>query len=106
MSQLAGLAGAYWEKFDAWYHGDERAEAPVEIAGRVNQAIHFSKCYPHLVEEWNRERNSRIGAYEFSAESDTLVWWKNAAGEEWQERIRDRVLREAGHAERPRRAAE
>ncbi len=106
MSQLEGLAGAYWEKFDAWYHGDERVEAPVEIAGRVNQANNFQTCYPHLVEEWNRERNARIGAYEFSAESNTLVWWKNAAGEEWQERIRDRVLRDAGHAERPRRAAE
>jgi uncharacterized protein (DUF427 family) len=95
MAALENLIGVYWEKMDAWYHDDAEVERPVEIAGRVNETNNLARCYPHLAEEWNRERNARIQPYEFAAESDVSVWWRNASGEEWQERIKDRVLREA-----------
>lgn len=106
MAKLEGLIGIYWDRMDAWFHDDVRVERPVEIAGRVNETNNFAECYPHLAAEWNRERNTRIQPYEFAAESGATVWWRNAAGEEWQERIKDRVLRDGAHADRPRQAAE
>ena len=105
MALLEGYVGVYWDRVDAWYHGETCVHAPVEIAGRVNETNHFKACYPHLMAEWNSERNQRIGAYEFSAESNTEVWWKDAAGHEWRERIKDRVLRDLGGVEQPPRAA-
>ena len=95
LAALKGLFGVYWDRVDAWYHDDARAERPIEIAGRVNETNSFAKCYPDLAAEWHRERNSRIQPYEFAAESDVAVWWRNAAGEEWHEPIRTRVLRAA-----------
>jgi uncharacterized protein (DUF427 family) len=106
MAHLKGYVGVYWDRIDAWYHGDQQVDSPVEIAGRVNETNHFKACYPHLMAEWNSERNQRIGAYEFSAESNTEVWWKDAAGHEWRERIKDRVLRNIGGVEQPPLAAE
>ena len=35
MAHLKGYVGVYWDRVDAWYHGETRVEAPVEIAGRV-----------------------------------------------------------------------
>ncbi len=105
MALLESYVGVYWDRVDAWYHGKTWVHAPVEIAGRVNETNHFKACYPHLMAEWNSERNQRIGAYEFSAESNTEVWWKDAAGHEWRERIKDRVLRDLGGVEQPPRAA-
>jgi hypothetical protein len=99
MAHLKGYVGVYWDRVDAWYHGETRVDRPVEIAGRVNETNHFKACYPHLMAQWNSERNQRIGAYEFSAESNTEVWWKDAAGHEWRERIKDRVLRDIGGVE-------
>lgn len=95
MAALADLAGFYWDRMDAWYHDEQQVHAPLEIAGRVNAANSFAKCYPALAAEWDRDRNQRIQPYEFSAESPVAVWWKNAAGESWQEPIRARVLRAA-----------
>ena len=106
MAGLKDLIGAYWDRFDAWYHDEERVDGPVEIAGRINATNSFAKCYPDLAAEWDRERNARIQPYEFAAESDVAVWWRNAAGEAWQEPIRDRVLRDGARAGRASRAAD
>lgn len=96
MAQLKDLIGVFWNRMDTWYHDDVEVDGPVEIAGRVNQTNSLAKGYPELIAEWNRERNVRIQPYEFAADSNVTVWWKNAAGEEWQERIKDRVLRHGG----------
>ena len=92
MAALKDLIGVYWDKMDAWYHDERQVAGPVEIAGRVNETNNFAKCYPELAAEWNREKNPRLQPYEFSAESGTSVWWKDASGREWQERVKDRVL--------------
>lgn len=99
MAVLKDLIGVYWERMDAWYHDDVEVDGPIEIAGRVNETNNFARCYPQLAEEWNRERNTRIQPYEFAAESNESVWWRNVAGEEWQERIKDRVLRETSDSQ-------
>ncbi|MEE8202638.1 MAG: zinc-ribbon domain-containing protein, partial [Alphaproteobacteria bacterium] len=91
-------------KMDAWYHDDERVDRPVEIAGRVNESNNFAKCYPRLAAEWHREKNARIQPYEFAADSNMCVWWKNAAGDEWQARIKDRVLSDGASGSLPRAA--
>lgn len=95
MAALKDLIGLYWERMDAWYHGDAVTQAPVEIAGRVDQAASFARAYPALAAEWDRERNQRIQPYEFAATSTTPVWWRDGTGESWRESIRDRVLRAA-----------
>ena len=105
MARLKNLIGVYWEKMDAWHHDDVAVTAPVEIAGRVNQTNNFAKCYPALAEEWHGEKNARIKPYEFAADSNTVVWWRNAAGEAWEESIKARVL-EAAIPAKDRQAAE
>ncbi len=49
--------------------------------------------FPALVKEWHPTRNKGIGPYEFAADSNQPVWWQDASGREWQERIKDRVLK-------------
>jgi uncharacterized protein (DUF427 family) len=104
MAVLKDLLGVYWEKMGAWYHDDVRVDRPVEIAGRVNESNNFAKCYPRLAAEWHREKNARIQPYEFAADSNASVWWKNAAGDEWQARIKDRVLSDGASGSLPRAA--
>jgi uncharacterized protein (DUF427 family) len=93
MSHLKGLLGFYWDRVDRWCHDGRPSNGPVEIAGRINQSNNFAACYPELVAEWDRERNTRIQPYEYAAESDVEVWWKDAAGTSWKEPIRARVLK-------------
>lgn len=94
MRQLKGLLGFYFERFDAWLLDGLKIDAPPEIDGRVNQQNNFARLHPSLAAEWHAEKNGRIKPYEFSAESETLVWWKNADNDEWRESIRSRVERE------------
>ena len=96
MRHLRGLLGFYFERFDAWFLEGQQIDAPPEIAGRVNQQNNFAKLHPNLAAEWHAERNGRIRPYEFSAKSETKVWWKNVENEEWRESIRSRVEREQG----------
>ena len=93
MAALKDLIGVYWDKIDVWYHGEQRADAPVEIAGRVNASNNFARCYPDLCAQWHPDKNERIQPYEFAAESPVVVWWRDGRGEEWEEAIRDRVLK-------------
>ena len=95
MARLAGLIGVYWDRMDAWRHDDAPVEAPYEITGRINQANNFAKRHPDLAGEWHRERNGGVRPYEFAPDADVAVWWKDAAGGEWRESIRDRVRRDA-----------
>jgi uncharacterized protein (DUF427 family) len=93
MAHLKDLLGLYWDRMDRWCHDGRPAEGPVEITGRVNQSNNLAACYPDLVGEWDRARNTRIQPYEYAADSDVVVWWTNAAGKTWQEPIRSRVLK-------------
>jgi len=93
MAAIKDLIGVYWNKMEAWYHDDRRADQPVEIAGRVNETNNLAKCYPDLAAEWHREKNVRLQPYEFAAESATEVWWLSNDGKAWREPIRDRVLK-------------
>ncbi len=93
MRQLKGLFGFYFERFDAWYLDALRIDAPPEIEGRVNQQNNFARLHPSLAAEWHAEKNGRIRPYEFSAESETVVWWQNGDNQEWRESIRSRVER-------------
>lgn len=92
MARLKDLIGLYWGKMDAWYHGDRKVSAPVEIAGRINEANNFAKSYPDLAAEWHAEKNIGLQPYEFAADSATMVWWRDASGREWRDRFMDRVL--------------
>ena len=96
MSQLRGLLGFYFDRFDAWFLDGQQIDAPPEIEGRVNQQNNFAKLHPSLAAEWHAEKNAGVRPYEFSAESETEVWWKNADNEEWRESICSRIERERG----------
>lgn len=93
MAQLERLLGFYFDRFDAWYEDGRRIEAPREIEGRVNEHNNFAKTYPELAADWHPQKNERIRPYEFSADSDTKVWWRNVDNDEWTESIRSRVAR-------------
>ena len=88
---LAGLAGVYWDRMDAWFHDGAAVDGPLEIPGRVNEHNNFAASHPALAKQWHRERNGAIRPYEFAADDATPVWWINTDGEEWQASIMQRV---------------
>lgn len=92
MFALAGFMGFYWGRMEAWYEDEERVSGPREIPGRIDTETQLKRLFPALAAEWHPSRNPGIKPYEFPAYSDTVVWWQDASGREWQERIRDRVL--------------
>lgn len=91
MAALDGFMGVYWDRMDAWFHGDVRVDAPLEIPGRINQHNNFAACHPAMAKEWHRSRNGAIRPYEFAPDDTTPLWWIDASGEEWQASILDRV---------------
>ncbi len=92
MATLAGFMGFYWGRMEAWYEDDEQVSGPREIPGRIDTETQLKRLFPALAAEWHPTRNPGIKPYEFPAYSDTVVWWRDASGREWRERIRDRVL--------------
>ncbi len=92
MAALAGVMGFCWGRMEAWYEDEARVPGPREIPGRIDTESQLKRLFPALAAEWHPTRNPGIKPYEFPAYSDTVVWWQDASGREWQERIRDRVL--------------
>lgn len=92
LAALKDYLGFYWGKMDAWYEDGEEVTGPREIPGRVDTTTQLKRLFPDLAAEWHPTRNPGIKPYEFPAYSGAVVWWQDASGREWQERIRDRVV--------------
>jgi uncharacterized protein (DUF427 family) len=92
LARLDGFLGFYWGKMDAWYEDGVAVSGPREIPGRIDTTTQLKRLFPDLAAEWHPTRNTGIKPYEFPPYSSAVVWWQNASGREWQERIRDRVL--------------
>ena len=92
LAQLKGYLGFYWGKMGAWYEDDIEIAGPREIPGRIDTTMQLKVLFPALAAEWHPTRNIGIKPYEFPPYSSAEVWWQDATGREWQERIRDRVL--------------
>ena len=89
---LKGHVGLYWHKMDGWFEGGRKVEAPRDIAGRCDARHSFRALYPELAREWHPTKNPNIWPYECAPWFRAVVWWKDEAGNEWQQPIRDRVL--------------
>ena len=50
--------------------------------------------HPHLIEEWNFERNSEVTPNDVTAGSEIVVWWKGKCGHEYKANIYQRT---SGH---------
>jgi len=92
MAAIEGFAGFYWGRMDAWYEDGVQVPGPREIPGHIDTTTQFKRQCPQLAAEWHPTRNIGIGPYEFVAISGTVVWWRDAAGREWQQSIHERVL--------------
>lgn len=92
LAELTGFLGFYWGRMEAWYEDEQPVSGPREIPGRVDTTTQLKRLFPALAAEWHPTRNPGIKPYEFPAYSGAVVWWQDASGREWQERIRDRVL--------------
>lgn len=92
VSFLRGYMGFYWGKMDSWYEAGAEVIGPREIPGRIDTTTQLKALYPELAGEWHPTRNEGIKPYEFPAYSNVEVWWQDASGREWRERIKDRVL--------------
>lgn len=94
-AEVAGLGdhvGLYWHKMDAWHEDGREIEQPRDIGGRIGARNSFRALYPELAREWHPTKNPNIWPYECAAHFRAVVWWKDEAGHEWQQAIRDRVL--------------
>ena len=92
LSALQGYLGFYWGRMEAWYEDQVEVQGPREIPGRIDTETQLKRLFPALAAEWHPTRNPGIKPYEFPPYSDAVVWWQDAQGREWQERIRERVL--------------
>ena len=90
---MKDFAGFYWGRMEQWTEDGVAVSGPREIPGRIDTETQFKKLFPALVKEWPPTKNKGIGPYEFAADSNQPVWWQDASGREWQERIKDRVLK-------------
>lgn len=91
-ADLATLVGFLWHAVDEWLEDGVAIGAPRDIAGRIGPKSTLKALYPELTAEWHKTRNINIGPYEVPPFSNHVVWWKDAEGREWRQRIRDRVL--------------
>lgn len=91
-ADLAGLVGFLWHSIDQWLEDDQPIASPRDIAGRIGPNSTLKALYPELAAEWHKTKNINMGPYEVPPFSKHLVWWKDAAGREWQQRICDRTL--------------
>ena len=89
---LKGYAGFYWGRMDQWLEDGEPVTGPREIPGRINTTNQLSALFPDISREWHPTRNPGLLPYEFSPDSNEEVWWQDESGQEWRERIKDRVL--------------
>ncbi len=89
---LKDYAGFYWGRMERWSEDGETVTGPREIPGRVDTTNQLKACFPQLNKEWLKEKN-HCSPYEFSSESNQVVWWKDESGREWQESIKSRVLK-------------
>lgn len=89
---IRGYAGVYWGRMDRWFEDGVAVSGPREIPGRIDTNLQLKALYPELAREWHPTRNPGIKPYEFAADSNAEVWWLDATGREWRERIKDRVL--------------
>jgi len=92
LAHIAGYTGFYWGWMDAWLEDGVEVPGPREIPGRIDASNQLEALFPQLAREWHPSRNAGIKPYEFAPTSNALVWWRDARGDEWQARIKDRVL--------------
>ncbi len=92
LAQVSGYMGFYWGRMDAWREDGIEVPGPREIPGRIDAGNQLMALFPQLAEEWHPTRNAGIKPYEFAPTSNELVWWRDTSGNEWQARIKDRVL--------------
>lgn len=92
LADLEGHMGFYWGRMEAWLEDGVAVSGPREIPGRIDTETQLKRLFPALAAEWHPIRNPGIKPYEFPATSGAVVWWQDASGREWQEKIRDRVL--------------
>ncbi len=92
LAHVSGYMGFYWGRMDAWLEDGVEVPGPREIPGRIDASNQFKALFPQLALEWHPTRNTGIKPYEFASYSNELVWWRDASGDEWQARIKDRVL--------------
>ena len=57
---------------------------------RKKKSNAFGIQYPHLLEEWDYEKNNGVLPDEYSKGSDVKVWWKCDKGHSWMARIANR----------------
>ena len=92
LALLEGYLGFYWGRMGTWYEDEVEVPGPRELPGRIDTTTQFKRLFPALAAEWHPTRNPGIKPYEFSPDSRAVVWWQDARGREWRQRIRDRVL--------------
>tara|TARA_B100000676_G_scaffold303279_1_gene353574 strand:+ start:7819 stop:8661 length:843 start_codon:yes stop_codon:yes gene_type:complete len=92
VARLRDYVGVYWHRMDAWFEDGEPVDQPRDIRGRCNARNSFRALYPELAREWHPEKNPNIWPYECAPWFRVVVWWRNEAGREWQQSVRDRVL--------------
>jgi hypothetical protein len=51
----------------------------------------LSTCYPHLIVEWNVEKNGSLTPHDVTQKSKKKVWWKCARGHEWEAVVGNRA---------------
>lgn len=63
---------------------------------KISHENNLQTCFPHLVEEWNHEKNLPLTPEGVYHGSQLKVWWKCKYGHEWQMKIQARTRKSSG----------
>lgn len=63
----------------------------LQEARTLEQHNSISYTHPHLLDEWNNNKNGTLSPYMFSSGSQQKVWWKCKENHEWQASISSRT---------------
>ena len=80
--------GHKWEERISTRSGREHPNCP------ICTSIVFT--HPHLLKEWDKEKNEGLNPYDFTSGSNRKIWWQCEQGHIWKTTIAHRALRHHG----------
>lgn len=87
--------GHEW-KTSVYHRIKSGSKCPVCIGQRVVPGVNSLEAkYPHLVEEWDYSKNSKLPT-DISPTYKHKVWWKCSEGHEWKASVGNRAKRNSG----------
>jgi DNA-directed RNA polymerase subunit RPC12/RpoP len=88
--------GHEWQAVIANRSGKNKTGCPYCGGSKATETNNFAALFPHLVPQWNFQRNTKVRPEEVLPYSHLKVWWKCEKGHEWETGIAYRTKQGSG----------